>query len=272
MSRLAECFETLKSDNRCALIPYITAGDPEPSATVDLMHTMVSAGANIIELGVPFSDPIADGRVIQAACERALQYGTSLSDVLDMVAEFRTTDDYTPVILMGYLNPIERMGYEEFTGKAMNAGVDGALTVDMPPEESDEFVGLLGKNKLDPVFLLSPTSTSSRISKIAAVGSGFLYYVSLTGVTGAPYLNVDEVAVKLDQIRQQSNLPIGVGFGISNAESAARISKIADAVIVGSALVRILEANQNNVNEAKLKISYLMKSMRESIDMVRFTN
>ncbi len=272
MSRLGKCFDALKPDNRCALIPYITAGDPAPSVTVDLMHTLISAGADIVELGVPFSDPMADGPVIQAACERALKFRTSLSDVLDMVAEFRTTDDNTPVILMGYLNPMERMGYEEFADRAMSAGVDGVLTVDMPPEESDEFVELLGSKKLDPVFLLSPTSTNSRISRIAAVGSGFLYYVSLTGVTGADHLNVDEVAVKLDQIREQSNLPLGVGFGIRDAESAAKVARVADAVVVGSALIRILEAHQDNVNEAKRKISDLMQSMRKSIDAVRFTD
>lgn len=272
MSRLAECFEALKSDNRCALIPYITAGDPEPSITVDLMHTLVSAGANAVELGVPFSDPVADGPVIQAACERALQYRTSLSDVLDMVKEFRTTDNNTPVILMGYLNPIERMGYEAFADRAMNVSVDGVLTVDMPPEESAEFVELLGSKKLDPVFLLSPTSTSSRISRIVAAGSGFLYYVSLTGVTGADHLNMDEVTMKLDRIREQSSLPVGVGFGIRDSESAANVAKVADAVVVGSALIRIIEANQDNLDEAKLKISALMKSMRESIDSVRSTD
>ncbi len=269
MSRLDGCFDALKSDNRCALIPYITAGDPEPSLSVDLMHTLVSAGADIIELGVPFSDPMADGPIIQAACERALKHHTSLSDVLDMVVEFRATDTNTPVVLMGYLNPIERMGYEEFADRAMKANVDGVLTVDMPPEESDELVELLGSKKIDPVFLLSPTSTDSRIKKIATAGSGFLYYVSFTGVTGASHLEVDEVAMRLDRIREQSSLPLGVGFGIKDAESAAEVARVADAVVVGSALIHFLEEHQDNISEAKYNISNLIKSIRKSIDIIR---
>ena len=271
MSRLGRCFDVLKSDNQCALIPYITAGDPEPAVTVDLMHILVSAGADVIELGIPFSDPMADGPVIQAACERALKHHTSLSDVLDMVADFRSANTDTPVILMGYLNPIERMGYEEFTDRAVDADIDGVLMVDMPPEESDEFVRLLSSKNLDLVFSLAPTSTNSRISRIAAIGSGFLYYVSLTGVTGAGHLNIDEVAIKIDQIREQTNLPLGVGFGIKDAESAAMVAKLADAVIVGTALIRVLEAEQDDLIEAKRKISDLMKSMRESINTARST-
>ncbi len=269
MSRLQGCFSSLKADNRCALIPYVTAGDPNPDMTVDLMHTLAASGADVIELGVPFSDPMADGPVIQAACERALEHHTSLRDVLGMVKEFREANQNTPVILMGYLNPVERMGYEEFTSQATVAGVDGVLTVDMPPEESDDLCDFLRQQELDPIFLLSPTSPEARIRKIADAGSGFLYYVSLKGVTGAANLDIDAVTAKLAQIRQFSDLPVGVGFGIRDADSAASVATVSDAVVVGSALIRILEAHQNDISLAKQKISDLMTGIRQAIDNVR---
>lgn len=269
MSRLQGCFSSLKNDNRCALIPYITAGDPEADVTVSLMHTLVESGADVIELGVPFSDPMADGPVIQAACERALANHTSLQDVLAMVKTFRECNQATPVILMGYLNPIERMGYVQFTQLAETSGVDGILTVDMPPEESDDFCDTLRQHNLDPIFLLSPTSSESRIRKIAAAGSGFLYYVSLKGVTGAECLEVATVTDRLTQIRQFSELPIGVGFGIQDAGSAASVAMVSDAVVVGSALIRILAAHQQDIPLASRKMADLLSDMRQAIDNVR---
>jgi tryptophan synthase alpha chain len=269
MSRISGCFASLKSLNKCALIPYITAGDPAPEHTVGLMHTLVEAGADILELGVPFSDPMADGPVIQAACERALLHNTSLNDVLDMVTSFRQSNQTTPVILMGYLNPIERMGYSAFVSRAVSSGVDGVLTVDMPPEESHDLIENFRTSGIDPIYLLSPTSTMDRIRMIAEAASGFLYYVSLKGVTGAGNLDVDAVNNKLDIIRKITDLPVGVGFGINDAQSATDIARIADAVVVGSAFIRILETNQNDIETAKSKISTLLASMRNAIDTLR---
>lgn len=269
MSRIGPCFEGLAAQHRCALVPYITAGDPAPSETLGLMHTLVEAGADILELGVPFSDPMADGPVIQAACERALRHNTSLNDVLDMVTEFRKDNQNTPVLLMGYTNPIERMAYEVFVERASRADIDGVLTIDLPPEESVDFIGLLNTNNIDPIYLLSPTSTRERIEKIAAAGSGFLYYVSLKGVTGAGNLDVAAVEDKLKLIRSITDMPIGVGFGIHDAESAARVAESADAVIVGSAIIRIIKSNQEDMAVAKNKIHDLLSSMRKAIDEVR---
>lgn len=271
MSRLQPCFSSLKDADRCALIPYITAGDPSPDVTVDLMHTLVDAGADIVELGVPFSDPMADGPVIQAACERALVHNTSLNDVLSMVTAFRKDNQDTPVVLMGYLNPVERMGHQRFINHAADAGVDGVLTVDMPPEESHDFLHSMQANKLDTIYLLSPTSTTERIKMIASVASGFLYYVALKGVTGASNLDVASVAEKLETIRKITALPIGVGFGIHDAQSAADIARVADAVVVGSAIIRMIEANQKDMATAKRKISELVSSMRSAIDEVHFS-
>lgn len=241
MSRIASRFRDLRESGRAALIPFITAGDPEPDVTVRLMHALVSAGADLIELGVPFSDPMADGPVIQRASERALRHHVSLRQVLDMVQAFRRQDGQTPVILMGYLNPIEVMGYGEFAAAAAEAGVDGAITVDMPPEEATEFVSALRERGLDPIFLLAPTSDDERIRRICTVASGFLYYVSLKGVTGAARPDTAAVEQALARIRAHTDLPIGVGFGIKDAASAKRIGRFADAVIVGSALVQRIE-------------------------------
>jgi tryptophan synthase alpha chain len=238
MNRLKLCFNQLREQQRAALIPYITAGDPTPTLTVPLMHALVSAGADIIELGVPFSDPMADGPVIQKASERALAAGTRLRDVLDMVKIFREQDSTTPVVLMGYLNPIEIMGYKTFVETAETVEVDGVLTVDLPPEEMAELGILLRSHNLAPIFLLAPTTTPARIKKICTQAYGYLYYVSLKGVTGSSHLNITEVANKITEIRHYTNLPLGVGFGIKDAATAAQIAAISDAVVVGSALVQ----------------------------------
>jgi len=243
MSRIEDCFTKLKTEGRKALIPYVTAGDPEPAISVPLMHAMVTAGADIIELGVPFSDPMADGPVIQRAAERALEHGTSLRDVLAMVAEFRQRDTGTPVVLMGYLNPVEVMGYETFAKAAAEAGVDGVLSVDLPPEEAHDLLVALRGYGVDPIFLLAPTTDDIRIEKICSVASGYVYYVALKGVTGAGGLDVQSVTDKLAQIRRHTDLPVGVGFGIKDADSAAAVANVADAVVVGSALVKKIEQN-----------------------------
>lgn len=271
--RLAACFANLKANNKKALIPYITAGDFEPSITVPLMHHMVNSGADIIELGVPFSDPMADGPTIQLACERALEHHTGLRDVIAMVDEFRQTDKTTPIVLMGYLNPVETMGYNEFVESASNAGVDGLLTVDMPPEEGDELIPILKSHQIDPIFLLSPTTTPDRMDKIVAAGSGYLYYVSLKGVTGSSALNVEEVAQKVALIKQHSEMPVGVGFGIKDAASASSVAAVSDGVIVGSAIVKIIENNakiaHNKPDVAdtiQQEIGALLASMRKAMD------
>jgi len=237
MSRIDECFAALRDQHRVALIPYVTAGDPRPDVTVPAMHAMVEAGADLLGIGVPFSDPMADGPVIQAACERALQHHVTLHQVLDMVREFRQTDARTPIVLMGYLNPVEVWGYRDFAEAAASAGVDGVLTVDMPPEESTELMTALRENGIDTIFLLAPTSGEARIRKISESASGFIYYVSLKGVTGANRLDVGAVAERLKELRHYTGLPLGVGFGIRDPESAAQVARIADAVVVGSALV-----------------------------------
>ena len=266
MTRLSNCFKSLQQSNKKALIPYITAGDSNPSITVPLMHKMVEAGADIIELGVPFSDPMADGPTIQLACERALKHHTSLHDVIAMTAEFRQTNKETPIVLMGYLNPVEAMGYKEFAIAASKAGVDGLLTVDLPPEEGEELVDILKTNNIDPIFLLSPTTTSERIKKVVAVGSGYLYYVSLKGVTGSSTLNVDEVKTRVAEIKAASNMPVGVGFGIKDAQSASDVSAVSDGVIVGSAIVKIIENNADDADTILNEISALLVSMREAMD------
>ena len=219
MSRLQACFARLQAEDRKALIPYIMTGDPHPEVTVPLMHAMVKAGANIIELGAPFSDPMADGPVIQAAAERALEFHITMDDVFKAVKQFRRLDDVTPIVIMGYLNLIEVAGYGAFARLASEAGIDGIITVDMPPEEAHDYISALEGEGLDPVFLIAPTSTDERIAKIGAVASGFVYYVSLKGVTGAANLDVDSVRQKVETIRQHIDLPIGVGFGISDAQS-----------------------------------------------------
>ena len=253
-------------DGRRALIPYITAGDPEPWMTVPLMHALVKSGADILELGVPFSDPMADGPVIQRASERALKHQISLTRVLAMVREFREKDKTTPVVLMGYLNPIEVMGYARFAAEAAEAGVDGALTVDLPPEEAKSFQAALKPQQLDTIFLLAPTSPAERIKLIAKAASGFIYYVSLRGVTGAANLDVREVTAKLKEIRRHTRLPLGVGFGIGSPEAAAQVATVADAVIVGSAVVRRMEEMTANPDKILSEVPAFIARLREAMD------
>lgn len=264
MSRISLCFDKLGKTK--ALIPYITAGDPEPGMTVAMMHSLVDSGADILELGVPFSDPMADGPVIQRASERALRHGVSLRDVLNFVREFRQKDTQTPVVLMGYLNPIEVMGYELFTQQAAEAGVDGVLTVDMPPEEALDFVPMLKQQGLDPIFLIAPTSDIPRIKTICSIASGYVYYVSVKGVTGASTLDVTSVAKKVDEIRQCTDLPVGVGFGIKDAESAAKVSQTADGVVVGSAIIKLVENFSEQRDKMLSEIGSLLRAMRQAMD------
>jgi tryptophan synthase alpha chain len=268
MSRLEPRFSQLMKQGRRALIPYITAGDPEPRITVPLMHALVEGGADILELGVPFSDPMADGPVIQQASERALRHHVTLHQVLDMVREFRRNNSDTPVVLMGYLNPIEAMGYEAFANAAAAAGVDGALTVDLPPEEADEFVTALRSRQLDPIFLLAPTSDAERIRRILAVASGFIYYVSLRGVTGAGHLDLGEVQRKVATIRKQTRLPVGVGFGIGSPQAAADVAEFADAVVVGSALVRRIADLAAVPENIPAEARSFMAALRAAMDVV----
>lgn len=266
MSRLSSTFAALAAESRTALIPYIMTGDPNAEVTVPLMHAMVAAGANVIELGAPFSDPMADGPVIQQAAERALANGIDMQNVFDTVREFRQQDDTTPIVMMGYLNPVEVMGYEEYASKAAECGIDGIITVDMPPEEADSYVAALREKQIDPVFLLAPTTTQERIAKIAGVASGFVYYVSLKGVTGAATLDVNEVAEKVAAIRQHIKLPVGVGFGISDAAAAANVSACSDAVVVGSAIVKRMAANAGDTNKIIQQVTELLSGMRQAMD------
>jgi tryptophan synthase alpha chain len=237
LDRIAAAFARAAEQKRAALVPYIAAGNPLPATTVPLMHALVKAGADVIELGIPFSDPQADGPVIQRAAEHAIAQGVGLKHVLEMVAEFRSTDQQTPIVLMGYANPIESMGQKQFAERAQLAGIDGLLTVDYPPEEIGEFVQMLEQHHIAPIFLLAPTSTEARIRAVGKIARGYVYYVSLNGVTGAGNLDVADVATRLQRIRQHVSLPVGVGFGISDAQSAQKISLVADAVVIGSKLI-----------------------------------
>lgn len=238
-NRLAAAFA--KTASRAALIPYITAGEPSQQATPHLMHALVKAGADIIELGVPFSDPMADGPVIQRAGQRAIERGVGLAQVLEMVAQFRTQDTTTPAVLMGYANPVERMGQQAFVDAAAKAGVDGVLVVDYPPEEMAEFADMLDASGLAPIFLLAPTSSEERIKKVGQIARGYVYYVSLKGITGAGTLDTADVQRRLELIRKHVHLPVGVGFGIRDADSAQRLGRFSDAVIIGSKLIETME-------------------------------
>ncbi|MEO7336844.1 MAG: tryptophan synthase subunit alpha [Caldimonas sp.] len=250
MSRIAATFAGLRDRGRKALIPYVTAGDPFADVTVDVMRAMAGAGADIIELGVPFSDPMADGPVIQKAGERALARGIGLTHVLGMVRDFRATDARTPVVLMGYANPIERYGIERFAVDAGEAGVDGVLVVDYPPEECEQFVQLLQAQDIDLIFLLAPTSTAARIEQVGRIATGYVYYVSLKGVTGAGHLDIAGVAAAVPRIKAHVKVPVGVGFGIRDARTARAVADVCDAVVIGSALVQLLEsAPRDNVAE-----------------------
>ncbi|MCI0749882.1 MAG: tryptophan synthase subunit alpha [Nevskiales bacterium] len=259
-------FARLRAQGRTGLIPYITAGDPHPRHTVALMHALVEGGADLVELGVPFSDPMADGPVIQRACERALAHDTHLRQVLDQVAQFRRRDPHTPVILMGYLNPIETMGLGDFARRARDSGVDGVLIVDLAAEEAPELTPALKAEGLDCIFLLAPTSTVPRIRLIAGESSGYLYYVSLKGVTGARTLDVASVKSRLAEVRACTELPIAVGFGVRDAKTAAALGRMADAVVVGSALVSEIEKFKSRPAVLPRKLSAKLRSMRNALD------
>lgn len=262
MSRIAATFAAL--GQRKALIPYITAGDPHPAQTVGLLHALVRGGADVLELGVPFSDPMADGPVIQRAAERALVHKVSLRDVLNLVRDFRRQDTHTPVVLMGYANPIERMGLAAFATAAREAGVDGVLVVDYPPEEASEFSAAMRAEQLDPIFLLAPTSSDARIAQVAQLASGYVYYVSLRGVTGAAHLDAGAVAQVFPRLRQHLKLPIGVGFGIRDAVSARAVARVADAVVIGSALVQLVE--RAGPDNAERELQDFMAGIRAALD------
>ncbi len=266
MSRIAERFSELRAQNRCALIPFVTAGDPNAEVTVPLMHALVEAGADVVELGVPFSDPMADGPVIQRASERALSAGMNLGRVLEMVREFRQRDTATPVVLMGYLNPFEVAGYEKFADAACEAGVDGVLTVDLPPEEAGPFLAAVRARGIDLIFLLAPNSDEARIRRICDAASGFVYYVSLKGVTGASHLDVDEVATKVAAIKRATDLPVGVGFGIRDGETAARVASVSDAVVVGSVLVQAVESLADRSEAIPAELARILGQMRTAMD------
>ena len=261
MSRIAARFASLRAQERTALVPFVTAGDPHPGATVPVMHAMVEAGADLIELGVPFSDPMADGPVIQRASERALAAGMTFAGVLDIAR-----DGETPVVLMGYLNPLEAAGYSAAAERAAAVGVDGILTVDLPPEEAQEFVREVRARGIDPVFLVSPTSSDERIARICGEASGFVYYVSLKGVTGAATLDVDDVAARMARIRRVTDLPVGVGFGIHDGASAARIARVSDAVVVGSAVVSRVEANAGSPDALPGILAEFVGELRKAMD------
>jgi len=266
--RIPDCFEAAKKAGRKVLIPFVTAGDPDPDWTVAVMHAMTDAGADLIELGVPFSDPMADGPVIQLASERAIEKQVTLSSVLKTVEAFRRTDTRTPVILMGYMNPLERYGRAKFPADAIAAGVDGILLVDCPPEERDDLGEAMDETGLDGICLVAPTTTRDRVRDIASVASGFIYYVSLKGITGSGQLASPELSKPVQQIREFSDLPVAVGFGIKNAEMAVNVAEHADAVVMGSALVETLSTAKTAEDACSLAKAFLAP-VRESLDNMR---
>jgi tryptophan synthase alpha chain len=264
MSRIAQAFARLQAQKKKALIPFVTAGDPDPAATVPIMEALVAGGADIIELGVPFSDPMADGPTIQRSSERALRHGTSLAGVLGMVKAFRAKNDATPVVLMGYANPIEAMGADKFAAAAQAAGVDGVLVVDYPPEESGPLVETLKAHGIDSIFLLSPTTEEKRMDAVGRLATGYIYYVSLKGVTGAAHLDLEEVAAKIPKIRSHIRIPIGVGFGIRDGETARAIASVSDAVVIGSRLVQEIESSP--ADKLIGNVSSLIGGIRRAMD------
>jgi tryptophan synthase alpha chain len=264
MSRIAATFEALRKQGRKALIPFITAGDPDPKLTVPLMHALAKAGADVIELGVPFSDPMADGPVIQRSSARALKHGVSLRDVLASLTDFRKTDRKTAVVLFGYANPIEALGVERFADAAKAADADGALVVDCPPEEAQPLVQALDARGLDTVFLLSPTTTDDRLRRVAKLGRGYLYYVSLRGVTGATHIDLADVGTRVRHVREFTRLPVGVGFGIRDAQSARAIGAVADAVVIGSALIQEMEKASRD--QVPAQAARFLAPIREALD------
>ena len=264
MSRIAQTFSRLREQRKKALIPFVTCGDPSPELTVPLMHAMVKAGADVIELGIPFSDPMADGPAIQRSSERAIKQGVGLRNVLGYVAEFRKTDDQTPVVLMGYANPIEHMGYEAFAKTARASGVDGVLVVDYPPDEGGDLFRHLSEQQIDPIFLLAPTSNEARIAAVGKLARGYIYYVSLKGVTGASNIDLAEVTARLPRIKAVTKLPIGVGFGIRDAATAKSIASIADAVVIGSRVIQEIE--QSNATNVLNNVAALLSVIRLAMD------
>ena len=264
MSRISATFEKLKAKSRRALVPYVTSGFPLPASTVPLMHALVANGADIIELGVPFSDPMADGPVVQRAGDKALAAGVGLGNVLDYVKAFRGRNDSTPVVLMGYCNPVERMGLAAFAARAAEAGVDGVLLVDCPPEEAGEFAAEMRSKRIDPIFLLAPTSGEARFRQVAELAGGYIYYVSLKGVTGAGHIDTAEVSRQVPKIQQATGLPVAVGFGIKDGPTAARVAAFADAVVIGSRLIEVIE--QGAPEEAEARAGELIRSLRAAMD------
>nr|WP_314862606.1 tryptophan synthase subunit alpha [uncultured Undibacterium sp.] len=264
MSRIQACMAALAAQNKKGLIPFITAGDPDPELTLPLMHALVEGGADIIELGVPFSDPMADGPVIQRASERALLKGVGLRDVLEMVKQFRSTNQTTPVVLMGYANPIERMGQEQFIHAASEAGVDGVLVVDYPPEECEYFAENMHKNGMDTIFLLAPTSTDERIAQVGKIATGYVYYVSLKGVTGSGAIDLDAVAEMIPRIKKHVNVPVGVGFGIRDGATAKAIASVSDAVVIGSRIIQELENTPRE--QAVAAVQSFITGIRSALD------
>lgn len=264
MSRIQSTLSALADKGRKGLIPFITAGDPAPELTVPLMHALVAGGADVIELGVPFSDPMADGPVIQRASERALANGVGMRHVLQFVKEFRETNQTTPVVLMGYANPIEHMGTSAFIQAAKQAGVDGVLVVDYPPEECEDFAATMKENGLDPIFLLAPTSTDERIEQVGKVASGYVYYVSLKGVTGSGHLDLDAVSDKMPVLKKHVHVPIGVGFGIRDAATAKAIASVSDAVVIGSRIIQELENTPRE--KAAQAVQNFIAGIRKALD------
>ncbi|TWI62221.1 tryptophan synthase alpha chain [Pseudoduganella lurida] len=264
MSRIAQTFTALKAQQKTGLVTFITAGDPSPALTVPLLHALVAGGADVLELGVPFSDPMAEGPVIQRACERALVHGIGIRHVFEYVREFRKTNQHTPVVLMGYANPIERIGIEAFIAQSREVGADGAIVVDYPPEECEEFAAQMREAGLDLIFLLAPTSTEERIAQVAKVGSGFSYYVSLKGVTGAGNIDTAQVAERIAAIRQHVSLPIGVGFGIRDAATAKALAGVADAVVIGSRIIQEIEASEPDA--APAAVQAFVSGIRAALD------
>jgi tryptophan synthase alpha chain len=264
-NRIDHCFKVLKEQSRKALIPFVTVGDPHPDWTVAIMHALVSSGANIVELGVPFSDPMADGRVIQEASERAIARGVSLHSVLHAVREFRQQDRDTPVVLMGYMNPLVRYGYKAFASDAAQSGVDGLLMVDCPPEEMGELAPVLLENGIYPIYLVAPTTTPRRMEIIARHARGYLYYVSFKGITGADKLDQAGIAAPLEEIRRHTALPVAVGFGIKDQQTAVAVAQFADAVVIGSALVQTLAAAASGTEAGRLARDFLAP-VRKAMD------
>ncbi|HVE51367.1 MAG TPA: tryptophan synthase subunit alpha [Casimicrobiaceae bacterium] len=266
MNRIDVAFAALRARGRTALVPYVTTGDPTLASTVPIMHALTAAGADIIELGVPFSDPMADGPVIQRASERALAQGVSLRDVIAVVRTFRERDQKTSIVLMGYANPIEAMGVEAFANEASKAGVDGVIVVDYPPEEAIDFAEVIAARGLAPIFLLAPTTPESRIEVVAKIARGFVYYVSLKGVTGAGHLDTTQVAQKLTEIRRHVKIPVGVGFGIRDAASAQAIAQHADAVVIGSRIIAEIESGP--AAQAANRAGAWLATIRAAIDAI----